>query len=132
MTAVAGLAAWIGAFLVWVGYLGNVNWSSGRLAGAFFFLGAPLLFTVPLLQLPAMRWVSRHALKRPARGVLATIASGLLPLPLVWIPVFLLAGTWPDAFRGEGNHFIILYATFGVLFGLWYSVARIPRPTSPA
>lgn len=132
MLMIAFLIAWLGALAAWVGYIewiGHEPWSVTTLVDAFLWLGAPLLVTVPCLQLPALLWLSRRSLSRVLRRALVVATSGMVSLPLALLPVLLSGGTWRDVFIWYLRPYLVLYAAFGVLSGVWYSVVRLPRET---
>lgn len=80
---------------------------------------------------PAVAFLlSRRSLRRVSTQALVVITSGLLSLPFAWWPLLLAGGgDWREIFVWHLRHFFVLYGAFGVLFGLWYAVVRMPRPT---
>jgi hypothetical protein len=128
---IAFLACWTAALAIWNGYLVlmlNQPWRGGAadFVRTALLMGTPLGIAVPLVHLPAFKWLNRRVGASVARPVLVVAASGLLSLPLASWPVFVFGGSLSDVMPAIVRPYGVLYVAFGLLFGAWYAAFQRP------
>jgi hypothetical protein len=126
MLAVA--ASWVAAVALWAAYgdfIAGQNWQWPRdVAISIVFLGLPVPFAALVVHWPVLSWLNRRA----TGAFLIAFASVVLALPLVLWPVMALGGRIQQLNTPGAWNYAGLYATFGLLVGIWFATRRSASP----